>query len=514
MTATGSDGKQNLANLLKLLDLAGDFEISQGSDIKQFTDFLEHQKETEAREIEAPTEAEGVDAVRIMTMHSAKGLEFPLVVLPKMEASGKTDGPDIIFDRDGGGRVGMKFKTNGHGSGQAFAYGELKEEAVNRNRLEGKRLGYVAMTRARKHLILSGVAKADRLPNENKQTVPHFDWVQSILRLRWDRDENLGKDNRIENINGMTVGLQICTDPEGAAGRYIQAQEKYKRLEPPRIDPDITEMPEAAVYVPPSISPTALDAFHACPRRYYLERVLHADDLFKGVMTGKTAASSGLLSPTDMGLLVHKILEDDLPLIESEPVTGEMLNRRALQVFEGGVELAPADIKRAIGLIENFMRAPVAVELFRAVGTGNLERELSFSTLIGKTILLGQIDAFCLISDGALVVDYKTGAPGEGHTTAEAAASYKYQLASYALAAMRMNRDPVKVVLLYLGGEEPKEFIQEFEADDIPRLEAELQAIIDSMADGAFPPPSEPDAHHCAWCVGGSLGAGFCIHAG
>jgi len=514
MMAGGPDGKQNLANLLKLLDLTGDFEISWGSDLKQFTDFLEHQKETEVREIEAPTEAEGVDAVRIMTMHSAKGLEFPLVVLPNLQAHGNSGWPDIMLDRDDGGRIGMKFKTNGHGGGEAFAYGELREEAVCRDRRESKRLGYVAMTRARKHLILSGVAKADRLPKMNKQTDPPFDWIQNLLQLRWDRDDNLGKADRIENINGTTVGLQISTDPEAAAGRYLQAQEKHKSQAPPRIDPNITVMPEAAVYVPPSISPTALDIFHACPRRYYLESVLHAGDLFKGAMTDKTAAINGLLSHTDMGLLVHKILEDDLPVLESESATSEMVPKRALQVLEGGVELASADIKRAIDLIENFRRAPVAAELFRAVDTGTLQRELGFSTLLGKTILQGQIDVYCLIDDGALVVDYKSGAPGEGRTAAEAAESYKYQMASYALAAMRMNPGPVKVVLVYLGGDDPKEFIQEFTADDIPGLEAGLQAIIDSMADGAFPPLSEPDAHHCAWCVGGGDDTGLCIHTG
>ncbi|MFA5801316.1 MAG: UvrD-helicase domain-containing protein [Thermoleophilia bacterium] len=512
MMAAGPEGRQNLANLLKLLDLAGDFEISWGNDLKQFTDFLEHQKDTEVREIEAPTEAEGVDAVRIMTMHSAKGLEFPLVVLPKLEARGRSYGPDIILDRDGGDRVGMNFKTNGAGGGKAFAYGELKDEAVIRNRREGKRLGYVAITRARKHLILSGVADAEKPPNMEKQSDPPFDWLRSLLHLYWDRDENLGKVDRIEDINGTTVGLQIETVPEGAAARYLQAQEKHRSLETPRIDPKITVMPKAAVYVPPSISPTALDAFRACPRRYFLERVLRAGQLFEDGRTGKAAAATSLLSNTDMGVLVHKILEEDLPALASEPATAEMVSMRALQVLESGVELAPADTSRVIGLIENLRRAPVAAELFRAAASGALQRELNFSTLLGSTILKGQIDAYCQTGEGALVVDYKSGTPGEGRTTAEAAESYRYQMTSYALAAMRMNPGTVKVVLVYLGADEPREFLREFRADDISGLESELQAIIDSMADGAFPPLSEFDAHHCSWCVAGG-DAGLCMNA-
>jgi len=510
MMAAGPDGRQDLANLLKLLDLAGDYEISRGNDLKQFTDFLEHQKETEVREIEAPTEEEGVDAVRIMTMHSAKGLEFPLVVLPNLQASGRGNWPDIMLDQGDGRRIGMNFKTNGHGGGEAFDYGELKQEAFNRKGQEGKRLGYVAMTRARKHLILSGVAKADRLPGGNKKIDSPFDWIQNLLQLRWDRDENLGDADRIENVNGTTVGLRICTDPEGAAGRYIKAQEKQESQEPAGIDPKITKMPEAAVYVPPSISPTALDVFHACPRRYYLERVLRAGEALGDKAPGRAATAGGELSATVMGQLVHKILEDDLQELQSGPVDDDLLEESARQVVEDFAGLSSADRNRARELIENFRRTAIAGDLFSAASAGILKRELGFSTLVGQTILQGQMDAYVPMSVGTLVVDYKTGSPGKGRTVEEAADSYRYQMASYALAALRMNPGPVRVVLVYLGGNGPKECIKLYETEEIPSLEDEIGSMIDSMAAGDFPAIARFDEHQCPWCIGGPDGADLC----
>ena len=84
--AAGYKGKQAAANLMKLIDLAADFESVWGRDLAAFTEFLSYQKTVNAREADAPIEEEGVSAVRIMTMHTAKGLEFPLVVLPKLGA--------------------------------------------------------------------------------------------------------------------------------------------------------------------------------------------------------------------------------------------------------------------------------------------------------------------------------------------------------------------------------------------------------------------------------------------
>lgn len=547
----GQDGKQNLANLLKLLDLAADFEMSWGNDLVEFTDFLEHQKQIEAREVEAPTEEEDVEAVRIMTMHGAKGLEFPLVVLPKLQAPGKSDSRVLMIDRGGDDLIGLRYITNSGADGKAFEYDQLMDDAHERDRQELKRLGYVAMTRAEKHLILTGVAPADKPSNPNKKNQLPFDWLRSYLSMCWERDENLGSVDCIKKIDSNKVGLQICTDPELFEQRYVKAGEQRDREAPAGVNPDITRMPEPAIFVPPSVSPTALDTYCSCPRRYYLDHVLRVGDMFETGGTGKKTAKDGVLSLTEMGLLIHKVLEKDLPGLESRMPSTEMLNLSADEAIEKKKELSPADHSRAMELIDNFKRCAIAADLFSAAASGQLQRELSFSTLIGQTILQGQIDALCPMpaihgaatgetatgetatgetaasgdnnaasgSSGAtemagtLVVDYKTGQPGEGRTPEEAAQTYRLQMASYALAASRLRPGPVRVVLAYLGGDDPVEVRQEFSVADIPALENEIQSVIDSMADGDFPPIAEFDLHQCPWCTGGLNGARLCIHA-
>ena len=198
----------------------------------------------------------------------------------------------------------------------------------------------------------------------------------------------------------------------------------------------------------------------------------------------------------------------------------------------------------------------MARDLAAALEAGELYRELEFSTLVGQTIVGGFIDALCpmpanhgaaasettasettnhsaaagettvsgdnnaasgssgaIEMAGTLVVDYKTGQSGEGRTPEEAAQTYRLQMASYALAAGRLRPGPVKVVLAYLGGDDPVEVMQEFSTADLPALENEIQSVIDSMAGGDFPPIAEFDDHQCHWCAGGPNGARLCIYA-
>jgi len=520
--AAGAEGKQNLANLMKLLDLAADFESSWGDDVVEFTKFLEHQKNIKVREVEAPTEREGVQAVCMMTMHAAKGLEFPLVVLPNLGGGqGGNHSSVLMLDRSGGDRIGLRYVANDNASasGPAFDYDELKAEKTAREAQELKRLGYVAMTRARRHLMLVGSAPADKPPNLAKKTSLPFDWIRCYLGLRWERDEKLGSVDRLDDVNGIRVGLRIGTDPRSDAQRYLKAGEDRAEHLSVALNEEINRMPGAAAYVPQVVSPTALDKYQVCPRRFYLENVLRAGDLFESQGTGKPVTSGGTLSPMEMGSLVHKVLELDLAELETQPATAALLDQRAAGIFGADIRLASADHEEATRLIDNFRHSPVAATLFQAAGTGELQRELSFSTLVGASIIMGQIDALCHLGSGEtgsgksgmLVVDYKTGKPGENRTAVKAAESYRLQMASYALAAARMHPGDVRVVLTYLGGDTAEEVIAEYKASDIVALGEELQSVIDSMGGGDFPSLEDADGHYCTWCVGGNNGAGLCL---
>ena len=96
VTRTGYDrhllalpaGERRMANVRKLMRMAREFEADEGRDLRGFIDAIAERDVIQAREGEAPLEAEALDAVRLMTIHRAKGLEFPVVAWPTSARSG------------------------------------------------------------------------------------------------------------------------------------------------------------------------------------------------------------------------------------------------------------------------------------------------------------------------------------------------------------------------------------------------------------------------------------------
>ena len=70
-------GVRRMANVRKLMRMAREYEAEEGRDLRAFIDTLAERDAALPREGEAPLEAEALDAVRLMTVHRAKGLEFP-----------------------------------------------------------------------------------------------------------------------------------------------------------------------------------------------------------------------------------------------------------------------------------------------------------------------------------------------------------------------------------------------------------------------------------------------------
>lgn len=513
ITATG--GKQSLANLYKLLDMAVDFEAAWGNNLAVFTELLGYLKKEKPKEAEAPVEEEGVDAVRIMTMHKAKGLEFPLVVLPRLGpdgGSGKT--PRVLLDRDDPEALGLNYRGVATTTGPAYSYRELAEKRKQRELEEEKRLNYVAMTRAGRHLIISGVTKLDKPPGDAFNGQSPLEWIRDVFRL--DRESRAGMEAAageeghfvLEGVAGAPVGVSICSDPFAALdaigqrrGQGVEQEvepvsaARLKALPPPR-------------EVPPVVSPTALDTLRACQRRYYLENVLRARSILKETRHLPAAAPAGGLDASQMGTLVHAFLEKvGLPM-SGLPADGQLEETAAL-VLAADAVLTDEDRERARGLIGNFNEAPVASQLLAAAAAGNLEREQAFSFLLGDTLVAGKIDAIAIHNGASLVVDYKTG-DLSGQSPEAAAERYACQLAAYALAAGRMKPGyPVEVALVFLS-HPGNEYRQRFEAADMDRLEAMLAGTITGMEDGNFEPLDSLDEHQCYACPGGPSNARLC----
>jgi ATP-dependent helicase/nuclease subunit A len=147
--ANWSTGEQALANVARLMDMARRTERSGLISFRAFVDWLVDQAET-GEASDAPIIEEGLDGVRIMTVHKAKGLEFPVVILADMTANAARDA-----SRWSDPESGLCVMTLAGCSPPELL--EHAEEEKQRDVEEAARVLYVAATRARDLLVVSAV---------------------------------------------------------------------------------------------------------------------------------------------------------------------------------------------------------------------------------------------------------------------------------------------------------------------------------------------------------------------
>jgi len=139
-------GEQALANVLHIAELARQYEASGGISFRGFIDELRTAAASEAAE--APILEEGSDGVRLMTVHKAKGLEFPVVILADLTCNMSRRDASRYLDASRG-LCAMKI-----GGWAPHELHRHESEEVARDQAEGVRLAYVAATRARDLLVV------------------------------------------------------------------------------------------------------------------------------------------------------------------------------------------------------------------------------------------------------------------------------------------------------------------------------------------------------------------------
>ena len=159
--------------------LAREYERAEGRDLRGFLAYAATRDLAAAREGEAPLESEGLDAVRLMTIHRAKGLEFPVVCVADLGRQGGGRTERLLLGDDGS--VGLRLATPGSGGTvPALAFERLAAEAAEEEDAEERRLFYVAMTRACDRLILSGTADPEKQA-QPRPGGPPLEWIAPAL---------------------------------------------------------------------------------------------------------------------------------------------------------------------------------------------------------------------------------------------------------------------------------------------------------------------------------------------
>jgi ATP-dependent helicase/nuclease subunit A len=507
------DGERRLANVRKLMRLAREHEEREGRDIRSFLDRVARYEELETREGEAPVEGAGASAVKLMTVHAAKGLEFGVVVLADLGRPPREDHPDLVVSGD---RVGVRLRSHDGDPIKALDLEALLTEARAAAEREERRVLYVAMTRARERLILSGGLPLAKWPDPDKRTSPPLAWIAPGLvpdvaaRLEAEPDSiatgtfaerdvpvrvalntpaTLGTVLRRESL-APASGLASGASPSSPGGEPDPAV-----LAPADHEPSIRRGSPVA-----TLSFSGLQAYGKCGYRFYATKVLGLP------ATDEDARAPGDgVSGRDRGSIVHALLETFDPSQPRVPSPAE-----AVAVAAGwGVPLTDEEAEEISGTLAGFAASELCARLGRAERLSN-EAGFAFALETGErgepVLINGFVDVLAWEGEHALVIDYKTNLiPDDVPIAQLAEEDYAVQRLVYALAVLRQGAAEVEVVYSYLRRvDEPA--TRTYRADEMPALEAELAELAGGVVRSEFTVAPVPHRRLCDGCpVRGTL---------
>jgi ATP-dependent helicase/nuclease subunit A len=425
-------GERKLANLLKLQEQARGF---QRGDFFGLADFIAQLSEFVAVQPDEPlaaTHAEDTNVVRLMSVHQAKGLEFPIVVVPDVNRQRVDTTRRAHFDARLGPLVrlpaagGEEPATNGF---DLWRHLEKPEEAAEMNRLL-----YVATTRAADYLILSAGVNT---PGEVKGP-----WTELLAR-------------RFDLVSGQLKGRLPEAEPRPVVKVTIEAPTTSRASSERRAHGNVEEMivgVESAAAQRDQPGLPAIDAIPIDPtarRQYSFSRLagtLHGryERLDQAEYTGDTPHD-----PRGLGTLVHAALAaiDFAAPGDCRALVGRLAEQHLPD--------SPAEIEQAAAMVARFAESPQARAIAEAK-TSHAEVEF----LLGwppdgngstDIVLRGFIDRLYQdASDRWHVLDFKTNRPSPAGLAAQAAA-YEMQMLLYALAAERiLGAPPASLTLHFL----------------------------------------------------------------
>ncbi|MFA5162042.1 MAG: UvrD-helicase domain-containing protein [Elusimicrobiales bacterium] len=387
-------GEQTVSNIAKFARIAAAHSLDQGLGLSGFISRAGRFMEDRAREGESPLADEFTDAVRVMTVHKAKGLEFPVVFLPDITARRRAgSGEDALCDW-ACGMTGLRA-----GKSRDCAMAVLEEQQRAHENFEEARIFYVAMTRARSRLILAG----------NREKPPEISFGGFLAKAGF-----------------------IPPSPEEEAGFRCSPLAPVKDIPAQAMAPQ----PRRAAEQPPRAAEWAarwrrrLEARDAeAGRRTFATPTGAERDAETGHIRQEISEFAGpdrLL----IGKLCHRVLElHDFSRAITRDETERALNYFA---FQHHVPDYKAAADEAFGILSRF----AASGIYGEIAAGEiLGRELPFALEQEDGSLMRGVIDMAFRREGKLVLfDYKTEAAPAGGEAA-AAEKYRAQARAYRKAA-------------------------------------------------------------------------------
>lgn len=475
--ATGRQGPQRWANYQKLLDLARNFERDDDKPtLSSFIEFLRILIDEEPREGQAPVQL-GDKAVNIMTIHAAKGLEFPVVILPGLARAPQGDREPFIDEKLGIG-FSPRSPAKDYAKTEPSIVAEMKNRARAKAEAEKKRLFYVGATRARDRLILAGSREA----NGNRRNM--LEWLYTHLG--------------VPDEGSLCLPVELETYSKGITSRnsFHLSIEVFRQLDDIKVEHTKAEEPvSAAMPEPPlhalnpqtignSYAVTELANYARCSMRYRLENVLRIPNAKHDASSEEDSydeADAPAWDGTQIGRAVHSVLSRIERQTDVEKVAS--LIRDAFRRYR---DVPEATVRKHVN---SFLDSDLGKTALASAETNRCEQQIH-AALGEHHLLVGRLDR--LFKDAAghwQLIDYKTSENSD-------VATYLPQMELYAwLVHQRYPEQPEVAVNVFFTAHNRCE-TRCFNRDELQEIAPRWQETIAALQRGTY----EKNLSHCPLC--------------
>ncbi len=383
---------QACANLDKFLDLVRSFELAHGPALRPLLRFLDALRSVDPTDGGPMGEESSTDAVRIYTIHGAKGLEFPAVVLPDLGSPLLTQHrsrfycESFVVGHERKTFFGMKIRNpdDRHQEWEPPTYRMLRRLEIYRQLAEEKRLLYVAATRAQDRLLLIG---------KKNEEESYLNWLLAAGA------ESISESIPVSSPPDLTQ-TRPSPSPGSRTGDLSAKAEPAPRVSMEKTPAEVASLPRLSPRKR-TWTPTEIVFFSKCPYRYYLSYILGTPE---GAPMGweRIQARHSLI-----GSAVHEILENP-GVAESQEKLQNLLNaweQKYAPLF------AVSEVASLRERIQESVQRVVTHSLFRRIAhSKKVYSERRFHVNRRGLLITGVIDKLFQDDDGGwVVVDFKTG---------------------------------------------------------------------------------------------------------
>ncbi len=394
-----AESSKIIANIYKFIEMTNEYYRQNNNSLEEYIDYIEGMKSSQ--ESEGVIQSEEEDVVKLITIHSSKGLQFPVVIIPEM-AKKNSGGysPSMLYNKN----IGIGIKTDE----SKGIYKEINEIKKTKEAEELERVLYVAVTRAEEMLILGCYGKDSGFKKLIKDYIPSD-------KIRLISDTELAKDIH-KPVKTIEIGQEDT--------HRVRSSSHCRIIAPLLYEIDSFNTKEFVSY---NIS--QYQKFNQCNRKFYLEyywglniNTRNEDDGLKEVDPQvEIEEDSFPLMPIIKGNIVHKFCQMYRRLMDRDELITEIVNSYGIVYSEGVREqLKP--------YIDNYLK-------YYNEDYDEVYSERIFHLRMGNKYIKGYIDRINIKTGKIEILDFKTNKIWNRNKLIE---FYEPQLQLYAYAVSKI----------------------------------------------------------------------------